>query len=457
MDSNLFTRQAEDFLSRHPEIDGFELLFPDINGVLRGKWLPRAALGKLAGGGVRLPRSTYALNIDGEDVDATGLALSCGDPDGICLPVPGSLAPMPWTKPPMAQLMMSMVEADGRTPCPYDPRQVLARVLARFAERKLTPVVATELEFYLIDARQGPAGRPRPPRAPASGKRHTGSQLYDLDIMADFAPVLQEIAAICRQQDIPADTTIAEFGPGQFEINLVHGDDALRMADQTVLFRRVVKHVAARHNMAATFMAKPYGDQPGNGLHVHASIVDGAGNNIFAGKAGELNEALAGAVGGVLASMADAQAIFAPNANSYRRFQPGSFAPIAPCWGFDHRAVAVRIPTSAGKDARLEHRVAGADANPYLVLAAILSAMLDGLERKAKPGAPVSGQLEPGDYDPLSRDWHRALDHFEASDFVRTAFGDEYARVYAACRRNEADKQARAITDYEYAAYLLRF
>ncbi len=451
-----FDVEAKAFLEANPDITSVELVFPDMNAVPRGKWLPASAIGKLAAGSVRLPRSTYALDVWGVDVEETGLAIATGDPDGLCYPVQGSLTRMPWSKQPMAQVLMTMREPDRTTPCPYDPRHVLKTMLDRFTAKGLTPVAATELEFYLIDADTTPAGHPRPPHRPGPGGRLEGPQVYDLEVTQDFSNFLHDITDACRVQKLPADTTIAEFGPGQFEINLLHVSDVLTAADQAFLFRRLVKAVARRHGFVATFMAKPYADQPGNGLHVHTSLLDRQGNNVFSGTTDALAKPLRHAIAGLLKSMPDAQAVFAPHANSYRRFQPDSFAPVSPVWGMDHRAVAVRVPSQTGPDARLEHRVAGADANPYLVLTAILGGILHGLEAQADPGDPLTGDSKLDKTPPLTGNWNAAIDTFAGSPFITDVFGRDYQDVYAACRRFECGQFASTITDFEYQTYLHR-
>lgn len=450
-----FDEEARLFLEANPDIETVELIFPDMNGVARGKSLPAGSLAKLSGGKVRLPRSTYALDIWGEDVDATGLAIAMGDPDGIGLPVPGTLKRTPWRRRPTAQVLMSMVEIDGTTPVPYDPRHVLSGLMAKFAGRGLTPVVATELEFYFVDPDRAPGERPLPPLHPDGTGRLEGSQIYDIDVAGLFEDVLQEIRDACDLQGIPADSTISEFGPGQFEINLLHVDDALHAADQSYLFRHAVRNIARRHGLEATFMAKPYEDRPGNGLHVHASMLDAEGKNIFSGDGSGVCAALRHAVGGLLATMEDGLAIFAPHANSYRRLRREYYAPVSPTWGIDHRAVAVRVPAFSGPDARFEHRVAGADANPWLALTAILAGALHGMDGEIDPGAPIDAG-NPDTSENVSPEWAPSLRRFAESGFIPDAFGEEYARVYLACRTAEYTRFACHVSDFDYATYLGR-
>ncbi len=432
------------FISAHPKLDRIELLFPDMNGVMRGKWLPGDSARKLLSDGIRLPMSTYALDIFGEDVEATQLAAPIGDPDGIATPVLNTLKPIPWSED-AAQIIMTLREPNGDD-CIYDPRSRLASQVARLKALGITPVVATELEFYIFQAEGRAGDAPLPPPG------LEGAQVYDLAATTTLEPMLDDILEFCDVQDIPADTLIAEFGPGQFEINFNHIPDAMAAADHAMSFKRLVKAAARKHNLAATFMAKPYGDPPGSGMHVHVSLLDGDGRNIFSADEG-IAIPLKHAIGGLLGSMRELQAVFAPHANSYRRFQPGSYAPMALTWGMDHRGVALRVPATSGAAARLEHRICGADVNPYLALAAILGGIAHGLGTKAEAG-PMLTAGDGSEGERLHHDWTNALDEFEASPCASDIFGAEYVRVYTACRRHEISRLSTMITDAEYKTYL---
>lgn len=427
--------------------DRIELMLCDLNGILRGKWLPGDQTGKFAKGDVRLPLSTYAPNILGEEVEETGLGIVAGDPDGRLVPVESSLAPVPWAKGNVAQMLVEMVEA-GKDDNPLSPRGILQSVLDRFAAKDMFPVVASELEFYIFKPRADASDAPQPPA------RTPDAQNYDLEILDRQEDILTEIQGACAVQGLATDTLIAEYGPGQFEINFHHTADVLRAADTALLFRRLVRAVMARHGMEASFMAKPYAEFPGNGMHLHASLVNGAGENVFSSDEG-VGETLQNAVAGVLSSMADLQAIFAPHMNSYRRFQPNSFAPTAPDWALDHRGAAVRIPATKGPGARLEHRISGADVNPYLAFAAILGGMLHGIE--TKPALPLSlDDPKATPSTPLGHDWLMAVERFAQADIAATIFGTEYRDIYATLRRDEISKIATRLTQVEYEVYLGR-
>ncbi len=427
--------------------DRIEMMLCDLNAVLRGKWLPGDEIGKLLNGGVRLPMSTYAPNIMGLEVEATGLGISKGDPDGYIVPVAGTLKPVPWSNGNVAQVLVEMVGEDGEV-SGLSTRQHLKNVLDRFAARDLYPVVATELEFYIVKIREDAETAPEPPDGLPD------AQNYDLEALSLTEEILTEILETAKVQGLATDTLIAEYGAGQFEINFHHTDDVLHAADTALLFKRLVIGVVDKHGMEATFMAKPFADQPGNGMHVHASVVDGDGNNIFASEDG-VSPTLSRAIGGVLSTMYDMQAIFAPHMNSYRRFQPGSFAPTTPNWGINHRGAAIRLPDTQGKAARLEHRICGADVNAYLAVAAILAGILHGLENECPVPAPLDDD-QPCDAEPLTHDWVTAVTRFEESEFAAEVFGETYRHIYSMVRRDEIKELTSIITAAEYRYYLSR-
>ncbi|MCB1336858.1 MAG: glutamine synthetase [Maritimibacter sp.] len=445
-----FIAEYAAFCERHGRPDRVELMLCDINSVLRGKWLPGEDGEKLAQGGVRLPLSTYAPNILGEEVESTGLGISIGDPDGRLYPVPGTLQPVPWARgQTVAQVIVEMHD-DEEDVAPYSSRRQLENMLDRFKKKGLTPVVATELEFYLYQPRDTQDEAPVPP------ERTPEFQNYDLDVLDRTQAILDAIRDSAIDQGLEPDTLIAEYGPGQFEINFHHTDDTLKAADDALIFRRLVRGVARRHEMGATFMAKPYAHAPGNGMHAHISLLDAEGRNIFDDGSDEPSKLLKQAVAGTLATMPDLQAIFAPHMNSYRRFQRNSFAPHAPDWGLDNRAAAVRLPEVSGPGARLEHRISGADVNPYLVLTAILGGILFGLENPTLP-LPLPLDDDDGEHaDPLTGDWATAVDNFEESVIAADIFGAQFRDIYTAVRRNEIEQLTTAISQVEYRTYLGR-
>ena len=445
-----FPTEYASFCAAHGRPDRVELMLCDLNAVLRGKWLPGDDEAKLATGGVRLPLSTYAPNILGEEVEATGLGITVGDPDGRLIPVAGTLQPVPWAaQRPVAQVLVELQDETGNIAA-NSPRRHLERMLERFAAKGLTPVVATELEFYLVCPRTNPED---PPEPPAHSPR---AQNYDLEVLDRTHGILDAIRDGAMAQGLAPDTLIAEYGPGQFEINFHHTDDAMKAADDALIFRRLVRGIARGHGMDATFMAKPYADHPGNGMHAHVSLVNADGHNLFDDGGPGPSATLKQAVAGTLATMADLQAVFAPHLNSYRRFQPNSFAPHAPDWGLDNRAAAVRLPEVAGPGARLEHRISGADVNPYLALTAILGGMLHGLEH---PDLPLPLPLDDPEGTmavPLTADWATAVECFAGSQVAADIFGPAYRAIYAAVRRDEIAQLSTAISQIEYRTYLGR-
>jgi glutamine synthetase len=339
-------------------------------------------------------------------------------------------------------------------PCLVDPRQVLGQLAARFAKRGLTPVVAVEMEFYLMDRKRGAMGEPLPPISPATGEPDNARQLYSiagLDIYADF---VRDVAATAKAQKIPASTAIAENSPGQFEINLTHCADPVAACDHAVLLRRIIKSVAPRHGFAASFMAKPFLDKAGSGMHVHCSLVDAKGRNVFDDGGEQGTALLRHAIGGLVATSAESMALLAPNLNSYRRYRPGSLVPMAPSWGYNNRSVAFRVPTGSPKARRIEHRIAGADANPYLALAAILGGMLHGLEKRPDPGKPattdVSGKIDRN--TPFR--WHEAIDKLRRAKILPAYIDAGYLALYADAKEAELNKFSAAISPQEHEWYL---
>ena len=259
--------------------------------------------------------------------------------------------------------------------------------MARFAALGLTPVVATEMEFYLLREGDDALGRPLHTQTDRVGGALAAGQTYSVENMAGMAELMHGIRDACAIQNLPVDTLIKESAPSQYEINLYHSPDALAAADQAVMLRRAIKALARKHGLRATFMAKPFGDLAGNGMHVHCSLLDSRATMRLPALVRRATSLLREAVAGCLATMNESMLLFAPNLNSYRRFQRGTHAPMAPCWGYENRTVSVRVPADAPAATRIEHRVAGADANPYLVVAAILAGMLHGIEQLQPPAA----------------------------------------------------------------------
>jgi glutamine synthetase len=317
---------------------------------------------------------------------------------------------------------------------------VLARVLDRFHRLNLTPCVALEYEFYLVDRERGADGLPRPPPGPQTGRREFRPQINSMLEVSGYSALLSAIDAACRAQGVPATSALAEHGPGQFEVNLAHQPDALAACDQALRFKRIVKQVARAHGCDATFLAKPYRDMAGSGLHVHASLLDASGANLFAAEAPEGSTDMRHAIRGLLDTLAEGMAICAPGPNSYRRFRPEAYVPVTAAWSVNNRGSALRVPLSDAANRRIEHRLAGADANPYLVVAWVLAGIHRGLSRGEEPPAALDGNAyRPGEAEPLPLYWPTALERFAASGFAPEYLGRPFTRIYEAVRRSELE------------------
>jgi glutamine synthetase len=442
------------FRERHPEIVAVDAIFADLCCIFRGKRCPIDEAAKLYDPGLAIAGSSVLLDVDGECYDPGGYGFSDGDPDCLARVVPGTLRPVPWADRPLAQALLCLYDADGG-PYPFDPRNVLRRVVGRFDELGLRPVVAFELEFYLIDRRLGPDRAPQPPISPLTGERDRATQVYGINEVDAYAGYLQEVADSCAAQAIPAGTASAEYAPGQFEINLRHVTDPLAAADHAVLFRRAAQAVARRHDLRATFMAKPYASAAGNGMHLHVSLLDRDGRNPFDDGGPQGSDRLRHAIGGVLATLPEAMAIYAPNVNSYRRFRPNLFVPTAACWGYENRSTAIRVPLGGGADRRLEFRLPGTDANPYLTLAAALAGMHHGLVETLDPGPAATGNAATALDPRLPFRLRDALAALAEAAVLPGYLGAEYCRVYHLCKTSEFDRFAAAISPREYEWYLL--
>lgn len=448
-------KEVKAFLDKHPEIQFFEIVFTNMAGVPRGKRLRRHEIEAVYAQGRFLPGSILVNDITGQDVEATGLVWEDGDADRVARPIAGRITPAPWLGADVAQVPLTMYELDGK-PHDLDPRHVLQRVIDRYAADGLVPVVACELEYYLVDARRTPNGKIQLPPSPLTGDRATQHQVYGLREVEEASGFLRDLWAAADAMGIPLEGAISEYAPGQLELTLKHHADALRAADDAVLYKRAAKGVALRHGCEATFMAKPFADLAGSGMHLHVSVNDKAGKNIFASEKPEGEPVLAHAIGGMKALLADSMAIYAPNANSYRRFRANSYAPVAPTWGVNNRTVSFRVPAGAPNTRHIEHRVAGADAHPALALAALLAAVHHGITNKTDPGPAIVGdgysQAEGGEKIPTN--WFAATDRFAESAILKDYLGERFVRMYSIVKRVEQDRFQSVIPDIDYDWYL---
>ncbi len=449
--SVLTPQELEIFLERHPTTEMVEVLLTDLNGVLRGKWLPIDHIRRLIDGSFKMPLSSVAADVWGRDVPS--LCETTGDGDGICWAIGGSLTTIPWLKRPTAQLRLRMTEANG-SPWGHDPRVVLETVYQRYRERGLNPVTAPELEFYLFLEQRSPLGTPVVPNTRINGNSQVGGQIFSTEAMHEYADLLHDIREHCAELEVPLDTIVKELSPGQFELNLHHVDNPLLAADNAQQLKRIIKSIAQQYGYIASFMAKPMAELDGNGLHIHASIVDDEGANIFDDGTDTGSDLLRHALAGLQQTMSDTFLIFAPHMNSYRRFKAGSHAPVAPTWGYENRDVAMRIPNGDPRARRIEYRVAGADTNPYLAMAALLAGMLYGIENKLEPTEPAT--IGYSDQKPtLPRSWRDALARFEQSHYVQTALGKDFQVAYSAVKDFEQRQFEGNISAFEYDSYLI--
>jgi glutamine synthetase len=446
--------EAHAFLDANPDITSIHVIWTDICGVARGKILRRDELVPAWKDGRFMPISALVLDITGQDVPETGLVFDEGDRDMLLWPVPGSLVRIPWMEEPTAQYLASVHDLDG-TPHFADPRNALEAIVKRFqTELNMTPVGAVELEFFLMDRASAIAGEPRAPKSLINEHRPQHFQAYYLQDLDDFAPFFKDLYAYCDAQGLPAKTLISEYAPGQMEIVLRHRADVLKACDEGIMLKRVIKATAEKHGMAATFMAKPYAQWTGSGMHIHVSLGDEQGNNLFAAEDPTQNELLLHAIGGLKAAMAESMLIFAPNANSYRRFRRNSYAPVSASWGINNRTVSLRIPAGAANACHIEHRPSGADANPYLVMAAILAGMHYGITEKADPGNPVVGNGYEKRAKYIPGNWFDAIDAFWRASILKEYFGKPFVDTYCTIKEVEADRFYAEPTLRDFEWYL---
>jgi glutamine synthetase len=438
------SKQPTDDLAAHFKALGvrdIECLFPDVSGYPRGKLMPAAAFAR--GQELRIAQAIPMQCVTGEY--SYDPIFPDADPDVRLVPDMATLRPVPWASTPRWMAIHDCFELDGR-PCAFAPRQVLQAVLARYAARGLTPVVAPEIEFYLTAPNTDPAKALTAPVG-RSGRAEVGQSAFSLNLLNELAPFWDAFHAAIDTLGIRGDTWIHEVGCSQYEINLLHGD-ALAVADQAFLFKLAAKEVALQHGLNAVFMAKPISGEAGSSMHLHQSVVDGQGRNIFTDAAGADTKALGHFIAGLQAYGPDLMLVFAPFVNSFRRYVSGSQAPTTLAWGRDNRTVGLRVPLSAPVARRVENRIAGADANPYLAIAASLAAGLAGLEEQLSPTEPVQGN----GYDEahgLPRTFLEAHHRMAGSAHAARLMGADFVRAYLAVKALEHDSYLNHISEWE--------
>ena len=430
-----------------------ECLVPDLTGVARGKILPRGKFTQERG--MRIPEAVLGMTVTGNtptEDDAYDRAISSVDRDMILKADPTTITMVPWAADPTAQVIHDCYFSDGRL-VDFAPRTVLRRVLKLYEEKGWKPIVAPELEFYLTDKNSDPD---LPLKAPIgrSGRAETSRQVYSIDAVNEFDPLFEDIYDYCDLMGLDVDTLIHEIGAGQMEINFLHGEP-LGLADKVFFFKRTLREAALKHHMYATFMAKPMAGEPGSAMHIHQSVVDAkAGRNIFSNDDGSPSLLFKHYIGGLQRYMPSAMAIIAPYVNSYRRLVRHTAAPINIQWGVDNRTVGFRIPESGSQDRRIENRIIGADANPYLALAVTLACGYLGMTEQLEPSAITTGSAYELRYE-LPQGLPEALGLLRRETRLHTVLGERFIDVYAAIKDLEHQEFMTVISPWEREHLLL--
>jgi glutamine synthetase len=421
------------------QIEDVEAFVPDMAGSARGKVIPADKFGS---GQIKMPEAIFSQTISGDYIeDKTNVE----DRDMLLVPDPTTLRPVPWLSDPAASVFFDCYLRDG-SPVTKSPRAVLRNVLAKFEARGWVPVVAPEVEFYLLSPHSDPDAAAKPPEG-RLGWTENVRQPYSIDTMNDYEPFILDVYKYCEEQGIKVDTLSQEMGPAQLEINFKHGN-ALDLADQVFLFKRTLREAAIMHEMHVTFLAKPYVEEAGSSLHVHQSILDKDGKNIFSKDDGTPTDLFYGYIGGLQRYMPEAMLAFAPYVNSYRRFVSPWSSPVNLAWATDNRTVGLRVPDSPPEARRVENRLAGSDVNPYLVIAATLACGYLGMVEGLQSTEEAEGSAYSGDFD-LHRHIYAAIDAMQKSDAMRSMLGDEFVSLYTALKDAEYREFQQIITPYE--------
>jgi glutamine synthetase len=432
-------------------IEDIECIAPDQAGVARGKMMPSKKF--TSNTSLALPSAVFMATISGEyPEDGNGFTYPEDDGDLKLVPDLSTLSVVPWESDPTAQVICDLMHQDGRQ-VEFSPRNVLKRVVAKYAEYGLKPIVAPEIEFYLVHKNPDP-DYPLTPPVGRSGRPIGGGQGYSIAGVNEFDELIDDIYHFSESQGLEIDTLIHEEGAGQLEINLRHGDP-VELADQVFLFKRTIREAALKHDTYATFMAKPIQDQPGSAMHIHQSVVAAKGaRNVFSRDDGEESETFRHFIGGLQRHIPNALIMLAPYVNSYRRLTQGGSAPVNTRWGYDNRTTAFRVPRSDPSARRVENRIPSSDANPYLALAASLACGLVGILEKIEPDAPA-GKAVNTDLIELPRGLLEAVALFEADLSLHEVLGHSFASTYAAIKRAEFETFMKVISPWEREYLLL--
>ncbi|HUN91108.1 MAG TPA: glutamine synthetase family protein [Burkholderiaceae bacterium] len=450
--SNFTEKDLEAWLDEN-RISEIECLVPDLAGVARGKILPREKFTEDRG--MRMPEDVLAMTVNGDkpsDDPGYRAVIAATDHDLVLRPDPTTVRPVPWAADSTAQVIHDCFRGDGQ-PADFVPRSVLRRVIALFRDRGWRVVVAPELEFYLV-AKNADPNMPLTPPVGRSGRAETVRRAYSIDAVNEFDPLFEDIYDYCKAMELDVDTLIHEVGAGQMEINFLHGDP-LELADQTFYFKRTLRETALRHQMYATFMAKPMANEPGSAMHIHQSLVEiDSGRNIFSDDGGAATPIFRHYLAGLQKYMPAAMALVAPYVNSYRRIVRYGAAPINIQWGHDNRTVGFRVPGSTPENRRVENRVIGADANPYLAIAATLACGWLGIVEGLEPTPESRGSAYSLDYE-LPRSLSEALSLLEQCRALHDVLGRSFVDVYFSVKGLEYAEFMKVISPWEREHLLL--
>jgi len=442
--------ELEGWLDQH-RVTEIECLVPDLTGVARGKILPREKFTEDRG--MRLPEAVVAMGVTGEFPEEGPYfdVINPTDRDMHLRPDPRTVRIVPWATDPTAQVIHDCYDRAGNI-IPFAPRSVLRRVCDLYAAEGWTPVVAPELEFYLV-ARNTDPDIPLKPPIGRSGRAETSRQAYSIDAVNEFDPLFEDVYSYCQQMELNVDTLIHEIGAGQMEINFFH-DHPLGLADEVFFFKRTVREAAMRHDMFATFMAKPIAGEPGSAMHVHQSVLGADGANLFSKADGRASPEFFWYIGGLQKYIPACMALFAPYVNSYRRLARYTAAPINIQWGTDNRTVGIRSPVAPPHARRIENRVIGADANPYVALAATLACGYLGIKNRIEPTPECKGDAYLGDYQ-LPRSLGEALEKLRAERDLAEVLGEAFVTVYTEVKEIEYAEFMKVISPWEREHLLL--
>jgi glutamine synthetase len=438
----------QQFFKEHG-ISEVEAVVPDMAGIARGKVMPAL---KFAGDeGMRMPESIFLQTVTGEYPE-DDRAISPSEIDIVLRADPTTLRVVPWAAEPTAQVIHDSFYGDGR-PVTMAPRYVLRHILDLYAQQGWRPIVAPELEFFLVEPNID-ADYPLKPPVGRSGRPEVGRQSYSIAAVNEFDPLFDDIYAFCEAQEIEIDTLIHEDGAAQMEINLIHGD-AMSLADQVFLFKRTAREAAFRHKMYATFMSKPMAREPGSAMHIHQSIVDAkTGGNVFSDKDGNPSTLFFSHIAGLQKYLPSAMSLFAPNVNSFRRITRHNMAPINTHWGYDNRTAGLRVPMSNAENRRVENRLGGADANPYLAIAASLACGYLGMIEGLKPSEPIAGSAYDLPFG-LPRNIEEAVRLLRECRPLIEVLGERFVLAYTAVKESEYETFLRVISSWEREHLLL--